>query len=89
MANDIEAVWTRIRAHQGETFRQKKGKVFTCVVTGDRLNPDTTNRNLSRSQFAQALALVPLEGPGDVNHRQGPSYLYAILMDERIRKSDW
>lgn len=89
MAPNIEAVWARIVTHEGEEFRQKQGRRFTYVVTGNRLNLSTTNRNLPKSQFAQALALVPLNGPGEIQDLQGPSYLYAILMDERIRANDW
>ena len=76
-------------AHAGEEFQQKRGRRFTCVVMGNRLNPRTTNRYLPRSHCARALALVPLSGPGDIQHLLGPSYLYGILMEERIRANDW
>jgi hypothetical protein len=36
-----------------------------------------------------APGLVPLENTVPVQHLRGPSYIYAILMDPRIRQDDW
>lgn len=36
-----------------------------------------------------ALTLVTLANTVPVQHLRDPSYLYAILMDERIRGQDW
>ena len=81
---DINEVWTRIIAHQGETFRQIRGQEFTYTVKGNVLRPSTTNRNIPRSHFEKALDRMPLHGPGKINDLQGPSYIYAILKDRRI-----
>ena len=81
---DIDVVWERITAHQGETFRQVRGGEFTYEVDGNSLLPDRTNRLLARSQFAEALALAPLTSTTQLQHLQGPSYLFAILTDPRI-----
>ncbi|GAG82416.1 unnamed protein product, partial [marine sediment metagenome] len=32
---------------------------------------------------------IPLSGTTEIQHLQGPSYIYAILMDKRIRKDNW
>jgi len=85
----FEEIWKRIEAHAGEDFRQKRGQVFSYKVTGGSLTPSTTTWNIPRSQFEKAYALVPLEGPGDINHLHGPAYIYSILMDDRIRQGDW
>jgi len=85
----IETVWSRIETHQGEEFRQVRGKVFSYSIDGTSLIPSTTNRKLPRSEFDKALRLVPLLDTKPVQHLQGPSYIYAILMDKRIRLSDW
>ena len=37
----------------------------------------------------EAAALVPLANTVPVQHLRAPSYIYAILMDPRIRQSDW
>jgi hypothetical protein len=86
---NIDAVWGRIVAHQGETFRQIRGQEFQYVVTGSVLNPNTTRQNLPKSEFAKALVHVPLEDTVPLQKLRGPSYLYAILMDRRIRGTDW
>jgi hypothetical protein len=80
----MDAVWKRIEVHAGETFHQKRGKPFTYTVVGGAVSPDTTNRLLPRSDFARALDLMPLDGPGEIQHLQGPSYIWAILNDKRI-----
>lgn len=85
----IDEVWRRIESAAGETFRQLRGGEFTYEVRGRSLVPDRTNRVLPRSDFERALELVPLENTVPLQSLQGPSYLYAILMDPRIRQSDW
>lgn len=80
----IDTVWSRIVAHEGQTFHQKRGNPFTYTMQGSALSPDTTNRLLPRGDFDKALAMMPLDGPGEIQHLQGPSYIYAILTDERI-----
>ena len=84
----FDEVWRRIEAHAGETFRQKRGGEFIYEVRSGTVWPDRTNRALSRSQFAQAFEDVPLTSTVPLKHLQGPSYLYAILMDQRIRGAD-
>lgn len=32
---------------------------------------------------------MPADGPGGIKNRQGSAYTWPILMDERIRGSDW
>jgi hypothetical protein len=83
---DIDTVWRRIEAHAGETFRQVRGGEFTYEVEGNRLRPDRTNRALEKSQFGQALDLAPLTSTTQLQHLQGPSYLFAILTDPRIAR---
>jgi hypothetical protein len=84
MVVTIDMLWRRIIDRQGETFRQQRGQEFTYRVRGDVLVPSTTKQNLPKSQFAAAAALLPLQGPGEIQHLRGPSYLYAILTDPRI-----
>lgn len=86
---NADAVWRRIRAHAGEPFHLLRGKEFTYTLRGDTLEPSTVNQILARSQIEQALDLVPLADTVAVQHLRAPSYLYAILMDARIRRSDW
>ncbi len=85
----ISEVWARIEAHAGEVFHQKRGNPFTYTVSGGCIRPDRTNRLLPRTDFAAALELVPTDSTVSFQHLQGPSYVWAILHDRRIRRSDW
>ena len=84
-----DEIWARIEANEGEVFHQIRGGEFTYSVKKNYLKPDRTNRNIPKSEFEIALLLVPLEGPSQIQSLQGPSYVFAILMDPRIRQSDW
>lgn len=86
----FEVVWQRILQHQNEEFRQRRGAAFTYTVQGDMLKPDRMETGIARSQFEQGYARAPFSKVTDVPKQLwGPSYIYAILMDERIRQSDW
>jgi len=90
MSIDANRVWQRIRNHAGHEFRQIRGKVFTYRVPSPRtIRLDTTNRMISRTAIEKALERVPLRATTVVRDLSAPSYIYAILMDERIRRSDW
>lgn len=86
---DEQVIWERIQAHAGEEFSMLAGVPFTFSVQASAVKPDRVNRLIPRSDFVRALGLVPLSGTTSVHHLQAPSYLYAILMDQRIRQSDW
>lgn len=58
-------------------------------MQGRALRLDRSNQMLPYTQLEQAYQLVPLKGPGQVQHLRAPSYIFAILMDPRIRQSDW
>lgn len=85
----FDRIWQRIQSHAGETFRQIRGGEFTYEVRSGGVWPDRTARNIGRSQFEQALALMPIDSTVPLQRLQGPSYLYAILMDPRIRDGHW
>jgi hypothetical protein len=85
----IEDVWIRIKKYKGEEFRQIRGQKFTYEITGMVLRPSTTNHNLPASQFEKALPFLPLDNTAKIQNLRGPSYIYAILMDKRIRQDEW
>jgi hypothetical protein len=85
----FDTIWSRIRAHEGETFRQIRGGEFTYVVTGSAIVPDRTNQSIPRAHLAEAARMLPLTSTVPVQHLRGPSYIYAVLMDRRIRNDDW
>lgn len=85
----IDTVWARIGAHAGETFHQKRGRPFTYRIYGGCVLPDRTHRQIPRSHIAAALEPVPTASTVPLQHLQGPSYIWAILHDLRIRQADW
>jgi hypothetical protein len=86
----FEEVWRRIVAHEGDEFRTTTGLPFTYEIAGDILHPSRTKYNIAKSQVAKAFELVPFDGPGIINAIvRGPSYVWAILHDARIRRSRW
>jgi hypothetical protein len=85
----LDVVWARISAHAGEVFHQKRGRPFTYRIYGGCVLPDRTHRQIPRSNFAAALELVPTDSTVPLQHLQGPSYIWAILHDLRIRQGDW
>jgi dephospho-CoA kinase len=85
----IETVWGRVRAHAGEPFTLVRGARFEYEMFDNYLRPVGRVRGLSRSNFAKALARVPFQNTRDISDLQGASYVFAILMDERIRRGDW
>lgn len=85
---DIDTVWKRIVACEGKTFRQIRGKTYTYEISGNVLIPEGINQNVPKSQFEQALEYLPFHDTTEVQHLRGPSYLYSILMDPRIRGGD-
>jgi len=84
----MDTVWARIKAHEGETFHQVRGKGFTYTIVGASLVPEGINQNIPRSEFEKALGLLSLESTVAVQDLRGPSYIYAVLMDNRIQKED-
>jgi hypothetical protein len=85
----IELVWKRIKEYEGEIFKQIRGGEFTYNVKGNVLELSRTNRSISKTVIEEALKYVPLENTVLVQNLQAPSYLYAILMDKRIRVDNW
>lgn len=84
----IDTVWARIKAHEGEVFRQIRGREYKYSIVGNAVVPEGINQNIPKAHFEQALGLLPLENTAPVQHLRGPSYIYSILMDPRIRKQD-
>ena len=83
--SNFEAIWQKIQSQAGSQFKTKTGVPFSydCDAAGVHLR--NTNRTLPRSQFRTALERFPVSGPGAMQDLQGPSYLFAILTDPRVR----
>ena len=86
---NFDTVWQRIVSYSGKTFTQIRGGKFTYEIVGGHVIPDRTNQQIPKSHFEDAFQLLPLENTVPVQHLRGPSYIFAILMDYRIRNDDW
>lgn len=80
----FEVVWNRICTCAGQDFRQVRGQVFQYAVVREAVVPTTTNRQLTKAQFAKAFERFPVSGPAELSDLQGPSYLYALLTGSRV-----
>ncbi len=89
MPRDMARTWARIKTHAGQEFHQKTGASFRYHIDGVYVVPDRTNQRLPRKHVEKALSRMPVDGPGQLNDLRGPSYLYALLVDSRIRQDDW
>lgn len=85
----FDTVWTRIQAHAGQQFQQVRGGVFSYEATSSAVRPDRTNQQIPRLHFERALARLPFPNTVVLQDLRGPSYIYAILVDPRIRMGDW
>ena len=84
------AVWERITGHGGEFFQTSKGRYFTYRIEEDALLPSQTDLRISRSDFELAFSMVPIPTSAKLNRLvEAPSYIWAILHDERIRCGAW
>ena len=80
-----ETTWNRVVALAGTVFSTKTGKTFTYDISGNSVALGNTNRMIPRSHIERAVDRSPLTGPGQLQDLQGPSYVYAIVTDPRVR----
>ena len=84
---EFERVWKSIAKHAGEDFTTVTGLSFRYRLAGDSVwierDGREINRALGKSQFQKAWARWPVDGPGELQDLQGPSFLFAILDDAR------
>lgn len=86
----FEEIWRRIVDHAGETFHTIRGLEFTYEVDPGGFYPSRTPYRISRTDFEKAYQLVPIDGPGEINWIvRGPSYVWAVLHDQRISSRGW
>jgi hypothetical protein len=88
-----EAVWLRIRSHQGEEFHTATSLPFTYEVEGLGIwffrQGRRINRKLARIQVETAISRCPLNSTTEIKDLMDYAYLYGLLMDRRIRSEAW
>ena len=81
----IEAIWSNLKAHEGEEFFTKTGVAFSYSINGNILNPSHTDRNIPKSNFVTALTRFPLYKTTQLRDLQGYAYIYGLLTDKQKR----
>ncbi len=82
----FDEVWNHIIQCAGQEFHTKTGLTFTYTVTDGCVIPNHTNYPLAKKQFQKAAEVPNLTRSGQINDIvRGPSYVFAILTDPRIR----
>lgn len=86
----FQSVWQSIAAHAGEPFTTVKQRPFRYKLAGDSVwierDGHSINQALGQSEFRKAWERWPVTGPGALQDLRGPSYIFAILNDPRVRK---
>jgi hypothetical protein len=86
----FDEVLRRLRTHEGEPFHTITKKAFTYRIHGGLFRTSLTDYAVGMADVERAYRLVPLPGPGAITEIvRGPSYVWAVLHDPRIRRSDW
>lgn len=79
-------VWNQILNHEGEEFETITGLKFSYRVEGNSVIPDRTEYPLHKSNYEKVFQMLPLKGLGEISDLvRGPSYVWAILNDKRIK----
>jgi hypothetical protein len=88
-----ESVWRRIESHQGEGFKTARQFPFTYEIEGSGIwffrDGRRINRKLTRGDVDKAIARCPLNSTTEIKDLMDYAYLYALLMDPRIRGQAW
>lgn len=91
--NAPEVVWRRIESHQGKEFKTATQLPFTYALEGAGIwffrQGRRINRKLSRTQVELAIARCPLASTTEIKDLMDYPYLFALLMDPRIRREAW
>lgn len=86
-------MWRRIEKHQREPFQTARGLPFTFAVEGNGIwffrDTKRVNRKLTRAQVEVAISRCPLRSTTEIKDLMDYAYLFALLMDERIRGQAW
>ena len=89
MLTDINLIWSKIIKHQRENFYTIRGKLYTYIVEDDNIIiPHVKNGRIPKNNIEKALA-VKNPSPQKIGLAGvwGPSYVYGIITDDRIKNN--
>lgn len=85
---DFDSIWSNIIRHAGEPFYTIRGHQFAYRVEGEHVITDRKKSRIPKSDFERTSHIESLTNPGQINEAVwGPSYVYAILTDDRVKIS--
>lgn len=82
---NVHEWWALLEQLEVEEFHQIRNKAFTSL-TPNGLTPSTPESATPKSHFAEALALLPLRNTVPVQQLYGPSNVYVLLSEPRVRE---
>ncbi|MBI4218495.1 MAG: hypothetical protein HY682_00020 [Chloroflexi bacterium] len=85
LAAQFEPIWDRIQALAGTEFTTRSGQEFNYAIEREYLLPSTSEVRIPVSQFRRAFAMGPVRGPSSLRGIFGPSIVWAVLNDTRVR----
>ena len=81
----MSQIWEKVLQHQGQIFRTVTGLEFTYRVSGEKVIHTRSKATLSKRDFEKAVMINPQKASDLHNFVSGPSYVYAIITDDRIK----
>lgn len=89
--NDL--AWERTLGLQAQSFTTITGRLFDYLVDGNWLfifhNNRLINRRITKGHLLRAVDRCPLSATIEIADCLGPSYIFGILMDPRVRQGLW
>lgn len=84
---NMESVWNNIKQHEGEVFYTVTGKPYRYTVYGDYLMVENIKGSkIKKDSIAKAILIVnPTPKKIELEGCWGPSYIYGIITDKRIK----
>ena len=84
---DINAVWNKIKEHEGEEFYTKRGKPYKYIVYGDFLMVENIKGSrITKCSVGKAFRIEnPTPSKIATEGCWGNPYIYGIITDKRIK----
>lgn len=84
---NIEMVWNNIKRHEGESFYKVGGGAYKYVVYSDYLLINNLkSRRITKRMLEKAIAIEnPTPSKIESEGCWGPSYIWGIITDKRIK----
>ena len=83
---NVDYIWENIKRHSGETFKTVTGIPYDFHVDGEYIRLHNTNWSIPKKDVENALLVKePTVSKFKKAGFQGPSYLYGIITDNRIK----